>query len=161
MGTIFRSDPPRPQSSTRGHQAAPGDRSEAFTQLFPKSFIDSEKHTNTNSTTDCADPLRGNQLLRTPLPRKDALPPLPVLFLHPALRTSVRSTLISTSLERLLPTIKRHPSTCLLGPSIHLLDLHPRRMAKCLGSLINFLQLPTHRRLQNEKHFNRWKVICL
>ena len=112
------------------------------------------KHTSTNSMTDSEVPFRGNQLLRTPLPRRNALLPLPVLFLHPALHISVRSTLILTSLQQLLPTIERYPSTCLLGPSIHLLDLHPRRMAKCLGFLINFLQLPSHRRLQNEKHFN-------
>ena len=113
------------------------------------------KHTSTNSMTDCGVLLRANQLLRTLHPRRNALLPLPVLFLHPPLQISVRSTLVLTSLQQLLPTIERHPNTRLLEPSIHLLDLHLRRMAKCLGFLIKFLQLPSHRRLQSEKHFNR------
>ena len=155
MGTIFRSGPPRPQSRTRRHQAASRDRLEALTCYLSASSTDSLKHKSTSSTTDCEKLLQSNLPLVTPLPQKGALLTTHTLFPHPALHTSVRSTLTLSTLQRIIRVNRHLFSTCPLGPSAHRLGLHPRRMAKSLGFFINFPQTQTRRRLPNEKRFNR------
>lgn len=119
-----------------------------------QSCTDATKHTSISSTIDCEDP-QHEPPLKTPFPRKSALLPTPTMFSHPALHTSVRSTLTAFTPQQFPPMIHCLLRTCLLGPTAHRLGLHLRRMAKSLGSLINFPQPQTRRHLLKERHFAR------
>ena len=115
-----------------------------------QSLTDTVKHASTNSTTSYEDLLQSNLFLTAPLPRKGALLPIHTLF---PLQASARSTLTASTLQWPTPTIHFLLSTCLLGPSVHLSGLHPRRMAKSSDSSITYLNVQTRRHLRKEKHF--------
>lgn len=128
---------------------------------LPQPSTNATKRESTSSTTDCEDLLQNNPPLITPHHRKSVLLPFHTLIAPPALQTSVPSTLTPSTPQRLTSMIHRPLDTCLRGPSAHRSGLHLKRMAKCSGSLTNFLQPRTRRPLPNEKHFSRWAVTWL